>query len=55
MKDKTQILKDLENKTYTLDVYCKNCQQTYKERLPKGVQLQDCNCENCGCKTLTTN
>ena len=48
-----EIPKRLEDSTYKLNVYCTNCSYSYQEMLPKGVQVIDCKCAHCGCKTLS--
>jgi hypothetical protein len=38
---------------YTIKVFCQNCKKVNEPNIPKGVKVEDFECHNCGCKTLS--
>jgi hypothetical protein len=40
--------------TYKVKVCCVNCEESFKLSIPKGTNVVDVPCPNCGCKTLVS-
>jgi len=47
----------MNKETYTVDVYCQNCEIHAVVKVDKGISVavwaKSNKCENCGCATLT--
>lgn len=47
----------LETKTYEGEIYCRNCNQVYKRKIPKGTTVQQfCYeniCKRCGVRAMS--
>lgn len=41
--------------TYQVELRCDNCGFSGEMQIYKGVLVHDCDCANCGCKTLRRN
>ena len=45
----------MENSTYKLNVFCKNCKFKGEHTIKTGIKIENAECPNGGCQTLIKN